>query len=275
MDIVINDYSLNGQFDTIDDFVEDLNINLLPTFEQFNNLSFSVFKSHNTYELKVTSKKTLYDVFMINGDPSITKLKSILSNIMCDEPYWTSDPKTDCTAQYICEYTDNFINCFTEAYERDGILFSFTHELFLNKCCKIYKNNEMVDIKNCFNKHILLEHLLKTKEIDLIYFWSNIELKIEIEFARRNTKTYLEEVLDNSLSEEDIFTVKEDLITMVNNIYKGISSRFSRHMINESFLEFRTSISDGREFRMFYIYSNFKIIFLNCCIKKIATHTYN
>ena len=88
MDIIINDFSLTGQFDSVDEFTEYVYSELRPLLEQLSNLNCDIFKDYDTYNCKVTKGQTLHDVFKIYGDPQITRIKSILSNLINDEPYW-------------------------------------------------------------------------------------------------------------------------------------------------------------------------------------------
>lgn len=268
MDIIINDYSLMGQFKSVDDFSEYAFRELKPLLELFEKFNFVIYKDYSSFSCKVTQDKNLHDVFCIFNDPSITRIKSLLSNLINDDPFWSDSPKTDINDYYESEYINKIPNCLTEAYERNGMLLSFKNNKFNCNKVTIIKNGNKVPILNAFEKINCLENLLENNVIDLVYFLENIEAPIKMKFAKSNNKYYMLEAMDSSLTIKDINTIKDDLLSMLNNRHTNKSSRFSKPMKAEIYFEFRTSISDGKEFRLFYIYANSEIVFLNSCIKK-------
>lgn len=268
MNLILNDISLQGQFSNLDEFTDEINTNLLPLLKTAKDLSLSILKDSTTYSRLVTEDMILADVIQTKGDPDILALKKYLVDISYNEPYWNDDIQTDCSCGYLCKYVEYVPNCFTETCERDGILISFRHEYFVSDYLYLSKNGEEKSIKNCINKYIFLNHLYESKIINTIYYFKNLNEGIAIRFDEDNHKCYSQDAFDeNNINNEDLISIKNDILSMINSILRGVRTRFSKPM-GDSLFEFRTSISDGREFRLFYMYGASEIVFLNGCIKK-------
>ena len=139
MDVVINDFSLDGQFKNAEDFFDMLVEETLPAFYSLADHDCKVLSSFETYNRKISENLTLYDVLTkgpYRGYPEATKLKNFLASCT-SEPYWTDTPQTNTQLNYSMggEVVGIVPNCFTEAFARDGILLSFQNEHF--KCDEI------------------------------------------------------------------------------------------------------------------------------------------
>ncbi|WP_252235871.1 hypothetical protein [Clostridium sp. ZS1] len=78
MDIIINDFSLDGQFSGDEQFIESLYENTLPILTDLEKVDATILRSYYSYEAKVTKDKTLNDLLITRGNPEITKLKGQL-----------------------------------------------------------------------------------------------------------------------------------------------------------------------------------------------------
>jgi hypothetical protein len=124
MDIVVNDLSLNGQFNDISSFLDSLRECTLPVLELIQSKGYSVYKSYNFYLNRITATETLQDILKTKGNPELSKLKSQIIGLSNNPPYWEQDPRSDSKSIYSCEYTSKSNNyCFSEACERDKIVF--------------------------------------------------------------------------------------------------------------------------------------------------------
>jgi len=67
-----------------------------------------------------------------------------------------------------------------------------------------------------------------------------------------------------------MITIRDDLLIMLSNVASGEKSRFSKSITHKKkkYFEFRTTISDDREFRIFYIQGDEGAVFLYPLIKK-------
>ena len=118
MDLLLNDFSLIGQYSDVNSFVKELRVNILPCLElaQDTELSF-LLKSHAVCDLKVTSNKTVRSILKHkkNSFPEIALVLDKYGKAFLKGPFWE----------------DNIIspqqpaNCLDEAFYRNGILLSF------------------------------------------------------------------------------------------------------------------------------------------------------
>lgn len=282
MEVIINDYSIDSQFDTIDDFVDSLVRNTFGVLKLLENKENSLLKSYMTYDKHITKDITV-NMFLSSqkfmGFAESSKLKNLLIQLT-DEPYWQDSLQTDEAANYQCENLKEFFkdkpNCLTEALERDKVILSFEHKAFQNTCISIFKNGNATEIYNLYNKNNAAKKLFLIGEIGFAdYLLSNIPVSsIRVLLYNKNS-CYINEYYDNrDLSKEDVITIKEDFDLFVAGIngqpmfprltdsitYKGIT-----------YNEFRTTISNNREYRIFYKLDNRVVILFNTLIKKTQT----
>lgn len=94
MEIIINDFSLDGQFSGEEQFVDSLYEYTLPMLKDLEKVDTTVIRSYYSYEYKVTNDKTLNDILITRGNPEITKLKGQLQKMFFEEPYWEDSLKS-------------------------------------------------------------------------------------------------------------------------------------------------------------------------------------
>ncbi len=141
MDLILNDYSISKQFSSLDNFLDSILEHTLPMLSLIYANDNNLYKTYDAYDLKFFDDITINKLIqnpMYNAYPEITSLKRMLCALI-EEPFWEDNPLTDCEAEYECECVGKFPgiepNCFSEAFERGAILFSFEHNDF--KCFKI------------------------------------------------------------------------------------------------------------------------------------------
>ncbi|WP_185738772.1 type II toxin-antitoxin system RelE/ParE family toxin [Clostridium carnis] len=273
MDIILNDFSLDGQFVNEQDFADSVNENTLPMLKEIVKMDFPIYKNYSSYKDYVTTDLMFSDILKTANNPDITLLKKYLADLSIDEPYWEDDIKTDRTSTYVFNIgiaNSTIPNCFTEAVERDKQIISFIHKDFNKDIHGVKDNGEFV-INNSFNMNSFLNNSFGVQAIDILELLTNYDMELLIEAFTREDKCYCKEILESKdLTPNDLTTIKNDIIEMVHCISKAIRTRFSKDL-GDSLYEFRTTISDSNEFRIFYIYSKHQcntIVLLNGIIKK-------
>ena len=266
MTVVFNDFSLNGQFKTNDDFSEYVRSVLLNVLEIMNDRSIPLLSSYSTYSCLVTGKTTLYD--LLSGkfnDPVFTVLKKELVQLAF-APYWSEVPCTRDDVKYeypLCGVDEP--NCFTEAISRRNPMFSICPSEFGSEIeCK--EDDLYVEIVNISDKNKLLEEYLKDSS-DMIYVLNNFDFGIEVQTVSIDGKCYAKEALDeNNLILDDYLKILEASKWVVDGIKNNRSSHYSKH-IEDDIYEMRVGISASREFRLFFVTYN-GIKFINGFVKK-------
>ena len=269
MGMIINDFSINGQFADRDAFCDSILDKTIPVFDVLKDFDIEVLKSWNTYSLMVTQDESLNDIMRSRGKAEITKLKSQLKEIFFDEPYWDDDVKSKAGSIYECEFTDELEGyCLAEALERKFPVISFEHDNF--KDDKIFLKRDEIEenILNVYDYQNLLETLKNTGKITPFNHLCK-KYKLKDSFGLSKGKNLFEELVkDASLSENDVDVVIRDMMTFMDAEKMGNHiPRFSK-TIDGDLKEFRTSLSNNREIRIFYFKRDNSIVYLNGFLKK-------
>lgn len=277
MEIVFNDYSLTAQFETDEDFIDSLIEYTFPLLEILKNCSSIVLKKYDTYNLKVTTKLSLYDLLTKNkyrGYSEFQKLRTLLADLT-DTPYWEEQPKTNVLSVYSTEYTGCFSgctpNCFSEAYERDNIILSIENEHFKNNTVAIEIDNRMDYINNFYNIDSSAEVLFQKGHLSFSELLHCINNGVDISFYTHNKSVYIDkEFSDEKFSSEDI----SKIIQCFRNWVLGITTdSMISHLTDSisykdmSYNEIRITLDNKREFRIFYKLFGNEYVFFNLLLK--------
>jgi len=263
MNVVFNDYSLDGQFESIDTFLDYLANCVLDIFSAIKKHGVILLKSYVTFERKVTNDAQLYDLIRtkeINRFPEMSALRSLLVEIT-DEPFWDESPRTEATAGYQTDVTGDFSgsepNCFSEALERDRLLLSFRHNAFGSQQLTVRKNDDGFVLDNITDSAVFADFLMQRNSITLAGLLEIHGKAADIIFLKNHStqKYYVDEDIDDRLKIEDKMQIKDDFCNFVNGKNTGdMLRRLTKpiHHRSITFYEFRTTLRDSREFRIFY-----------------------
>lgn len=268
MDVIINDFSLNGQFSDEEQFVESLYKSTLPILNSLEEVGVNILRSYYSYEANVTNDKTLNDLLITRGNPEITKLKRQLQKMFFEEPYWEDSLKS-VEEIYDCVFTEKKSEfCLAEALERNIPVLSFEHDKFNESKIEINKNNENNYIDNLFNKEIMLQVLREHRTIGHLDFLV-LKHSLKESFGLKNGKNYFDELVERSgLSLDDQSYIISDMDKLINFLRNGENPGDLSKTIDGKLKEFRTSLTNNRQIRFFYFEKGKKIIFMNGFLKK-------
>lgn len=281
MEVVLNDYAIDSQFSSIDNFVDSLAEYMLPALDFLKNRSGILLKSYETYNRKITDEDSIYSFLQsqqYRGFSEAQKLRRLLGEWV-SQPYWQDEPKTEIDSTYACEYLGTFTgkkpNCFSEALERDGVVASLEHSCFCNHTLGMMKNDTPQSIYNIYDRKSagkvlflndcigFTELLISGANPQKVYFFSN------------NDKYYADECFDNGkLSKEDALAIKEDFDMLMAGRENGnVLSRFTDSITHKkmTYCEFRSTLSDKRQFRIFYYIDGERWVFFNSLMKTTQT----
>lgn len=268
MEVIINDFSLDGQFQGEEDFLDSLYEYTLPMLDKLQILKSIIIRSYYSYDGKVTKDKTLNDLLITRGNPEITKLKGQLQKLFFEEPYWEDCLKSK-DELYDCEFTDLRSKfCLAEAFERKNPVISFEHNKFKESVIKIRKNNEVKYVKNLFNNEIMLQIF---REDGVISHLDYIILKYSMNesFGLKDEKNYFNELIESaSLSVDDQNYIISNMDKLIQFFRDGENPGDLSKTIEGKLKEFRTSLTNNRQIRFFYFENGKKIIFMNGFLKK-------
>jgi phage-related protein len=267
MSVIINDFSLTGQFNKEEEFLDSLVDETLPMFKVIQNLGMNILAGHESYLLRVTKEKTLIQFMRLTGSTEIVRLKSLLN-----APYWEDEPLSDNKSIYECSYTEKTNTyCLAEALERNIIVMSFNHPEFKESVIAIKKDDNEEYIPNSYNKFILMDILREKGIIDVVSYLID-KHKLDDSFGVTIGKNYFQELCEEAhLSKEDIDFIAADMEKLIRFTENGENSGRLSDTIEGKLKEFRTSLSAKREIRIFYFEVDRKITFLNGFLKKRQT----
>ncbi|MDD2376802.1 MAG: type II toxin-antitoxin system RelE/ParE family toxin [Clostridia bacterium] len=268
MDVIINDYSLSGQFSSMEDFIENLCNDIIPIIKYFKLYNCKIYKSYETFDRLITEDKKLVDILHIKGISEISKIKSMLAAVMSEPPYWNENGHNT-EGEYIIENIQKCPECIKEATERKSILFSFAHEFFLQHFITVMKNSIKIDLRNIYNINTALNHLFEEKIINEHTLFRELKLGMKVIFLMVEDRNYTQEVFDNNnFTNKDRVKAKEKIVKLIEHITNKTDAGDLCKNLGNRLWEFRNNISDSRIFRIFYVLNNNKIIFLNGFVKK-------
>lgn len=153
MDVILNDFSLQGQYASLDDFADSLEKNVFPCMELSKVLPICFFlKSHTTYEQKITQNETLETCLRNYRSKTVFQyLRVFISKYILSQPFWNDDKKTP---------PESSATCLTEAFYRNGTLLSFIpNEGFDGKYAVVFVKDKSEKVSNVTDKRSFLECL--------------------------------------------------------------------------------------------------------------------
>ncbi len=251
---ILNDYSIDNQFSTMDEFIDSLFNYTIPLLQTLEKYKIELSKSYDIYGLKVVNNRTLLDTLNARGYPEVAKFKNLLHKRLMDNPYWEKDFEEQ--------------DCINKAYQMNVGLISFEHGKYLDEYIDYLFNKESIRIFNCYNKRQLYEQLRRKSIISTGEYITNRYKEVHT-FCNIENKDYFEKIIkENNIKLEDINKITRDLIDFIGKYQNNQDLGKLSKNIETNLHEFRTTISESREFRILYCIYNSKIAFLNCFIKK-------
>ncbi|MBO0526477.1 hypothetical protein EXQ31_12785 [Clostridium botulinum] len=205
----------------------------------------------------------------IKGVPEITKFKKQLNELFFDEPFWESDSLSVNDSVYECAFSNKISGyCLAEALERRKPVLSFEHDDFKNRVILIKKDGIDSNINNLYNKENLIENFREIRVIDSLKYLL-LKHNLKNSFGLNLGKNYFKDLCEEAhLKEDDIDIIVEDINRLIDFKDKDLNPGRLSKTIDGKLKEFRTSLSDRREIRIFYLEIERKIIFLNGFLKK-------
>lgn len=168
MELIINELSLDGQFESIPSFMD--NLHSIIRVQKLILATDSKFLRHsNLYERKVTPNLKLYEILTDNSVKTMGQIrvfKKLLRDLMYDPPFWTDTQFHSSNDLYVSEFcTLTHGHSLAEACERERVLFSFPHEKFKDDTLCIEKNGHGIILINITDSITLSKLLWERKEL--------------------------------------------------------------------------------------------------------------
>lgn len=157
MDYYLNEYSLRGQFASVEDFFESLRNYTFPILNKIKDKNENIIWKKDTFwKSEICKGVCLTNIPKKRNERSseIAQLQMQLMKIAYEEPFYGADSASDLKVkeyQFDEEYREYFEerNCFTNAIENEGIIISFIHPAY--SCMKLPLCVEYNDTESTYN----------------------------------------------------------------------------------------------------------------------------
>ncbi|MCM1003352.1 MAG: hypothetical protein NC408_03310 [Candidatus Gastranaerophilales bacterium] len=144
--LIVNELSLDGQFDNEEDFELNLQESCKILGLQ-HRLNLGLFFSFSIYYRQITHAANVALYLSTSRSDEARKFRSFL-----DQNFWDEDAKHSPDASYTCTYTSlTHGYSLAEACERQCNIYSFEHTNYIEKIIAISKNSEDFSLKNYTN----------------------------------------------------------------------------------------------------------------------------
>lgn len=270
MELILNDFSVVGQFQSCDAFTDYVIDKLGPVLDSVIEKQVPFFSKQDVYACRITESKSLNDILQSTGDPAIYKIRSYIISLGYHPPYWDDKPMSRKDVNYEYFIDEEEPNCFTEVIERRGALLSFPGSGYDDSGYECKRDGEEVFIHNVRNVADFLQVLLLDDMKNIRYVLENYPFRIKVSLAAVEGKCYAEEaLLGNELDFNDMQNILLAIPRMVDGLIKGQKNDYW-DSLRDGIFEFRMHVSGNRIFRLLFFQKK-GIIFLNGFIKKRQT----
>lgn len=157
MEFVLNEKSLDGQFESVEAFLKSIenNVKCFHIIEADGNNRIS--KTQNFYECAVTSDEKIRDLRAYKCADVLFDFELKLEQVIYSLPHWDENPAHDLSAVYMYEGEDVTATGMAEAAEKDRVLISFALDKYIDRELTVYKNLDAASIYSIYSPRYLVE----------------------------------------------------------------------------------------------------------------------
>ena len=166
MDFLLNELSLQGQFDSTDSFLKSLPCTVKCIELIHQNANMPIYKTEDFYKCSITQDMKLCDLKNYQISDELLQFKIKLDNEIYEEPVWDTDPYHDIEQKFFWDGEDVSATSLAEAVARKGALLSFFLDEFRDCVLNICKNEEKHDIVSVHSPQYLTEQYGKLLNVD-------------------------------------------------------------------------------------------------------------
>ena len=165
MEFLLNERSLYGQFNSMDDFLKSLKplVKCIKIIRNFSNMG--IYKTCDFHECKITKDKKICDLNLNGMSDELMRFKLSLDQEIYNEPYWDREPVHDVSQEFLWNNENFTSTSLAEAVITKNSLLSFQSENFNDCVLTIVNNKKSYYINSIHTPKYLLEqygNILKT-----------------------------------------------------------------------------------------------------------------
>jgi len=270
MEIILNDLSLDGQFQDFEEFeryfIETLNAVLTVIAEK----NITLYKMTMLLEREVIKGITL--IQLLHQKTNVAALAVLRKRFiqLMDNPFLDDDIKADADGVYCYPAVAEEPNCFTEAIERVAPMLSFPNEQFEQDYFACEKSKMTITLHNIKDLKGLLDELLLRNREEIGYILEKYPFSKKILLAGTEGRYHtVQAIVENGLLLEDIQKILRQLPMLIEDKQNGRKTHRWEN-IDGPINEYRVTISEDREFRIMFLWQD-GLILMNGFVKKRQT----
>lgn len=207
MEVLINELSLNGQNQSIQDFINTSFVRFIEIFQILEKQKIYPYKKYDFYNSKITETENFQSLFYLKNvagiSDEIKKYRTIADKCL-SEPFWEENQQHDSNKVYLYKNQNVSNTSIAEAFERNATLLSFVPSDFNEKQIEVSKENQSKNLINFSDKKHLLETLYENKLLNFHQFCLNYFKGTKLSFENINVKESFE-LIANETIENDFY----------------------------------------------------------------------
>lgn len=211
MEILINELSLNGQFNNLKEFIDTALNNFVKIYSLLTKQNIHPLKSFNFYNVKITPNETFSLLLTIKDNNGVSdevrKFKRIADKCI-NEPYWEIDIKHNPNDEF--KWGNEIVSntSLAESYIRNSSLISFVPSLFKSNFIEIVNNNIPKRILNFHDNLELAKHLFENNKLSFHQYCKVLFKDSKLCFDKVNPKVSFDLISDKNDENEFLNSFK-------------------------------------------------------------------
>ncbi len=197
MDFILNEKSLNGQFESINSFLESLSSNTKCFALIRQNHENNITKISDFYKCNITPNKKILDLKTEPCSDKLMRFQMQLDQEIQTVPYWDETPEHDISKAYCWNGENVSATAIAEAAKRNIPLLSFKSDFFTDCKLDVSLESEKYNIDSIYSPKYLANHFSREIHLDKDEF-----LKIRYEDTKIDC-TFLEKKYGSSILEKN------------------------------------------------------------------------
>lgn len=166
MDFLLNEKSLDGQFDDEQQFLKSLKpvIKSIELIQKCPDLK--IYKTENFFKCNITKDKILCDLRLNGVSDELLSFKLSLDKVLYRKPYWDRDPVHDISQSFIWNEEDVSGTSLAEAAVTDSALLSFDLDKFKDRMLQIKNKEKEYEVHSIHTPKYLIEQYNDIVSVD-------------------------------------------------------------------------------------------------------------
>lgn len=166
MEFILNEKSLHGQFESIEDFLKSLENNIKCFQIIYKDKTNKISKIKDLYKCNITADKKLLHLRECVCVESLLAFQIALEQEIYTLPFWDDDPAHDLSVRYMLEDHEITATGIAEAAEKDQSLVSFASAQYMDRKLTVYKNTDAVIVHSMYTPQYLVEAVGERLKLD-------------------------------------------------------------------------------------------------------------